>query len=86
MNGKLQTLLQAVQEETQYALEDAVMGQNVNRNLDGIIKRTVNAVLYRHNIKRSQIQIERQGGTFNVVVTLPPQGPIVQTVQLRFGQ
>ena len=85
MNRNLQNLLQTVQEETQYALEDAVMGQTINRNLDGIIKRTVNAVLYRHNIKRSQIHVERQGSTFNVVVTLPPQGPIVQTVQLRFG-
>ena len=84
MNHKMARLLQTVQKETQYALEDAVMGQNLNRNLDAVIRRTVNTVLYRNGIKKSQIQIEQQGGGFSVSVTLPPQGPIVQTVQLRF--
>ena len=84
MNHKMQRLLQTVQKETQYALEDAVIGQNLNRNLDATIKRTVSAVLYRNGIKKSQIQIEQQGGFFSVSVTLPPQGPIVQTVHLRF--
>lgn len=85
MNRKMQTLLQTVQEETQYALEDAIMGQNMSRNLDATIKRTVNAVLYRHGLKRSQINVERKGSSFAVSVTLPPQGPIVQTVRLRFA-
>ena len=85
MNQRMALLLKKVQEETQYALEDAVMGQNLNRNLDSTIRRTVNSVLYRHNIKRSQIHIEQSGGAFSVSVTLPPQGPIVETVRLQFG-
>ena len=86
MNRKMEKLLQAVQEETQYALEDAILGQNLNRNLEATIRRTVNSVLYRHGIKRSQVQVEQQGPGFSVSVTLPPQGPIVQTVRLRFGE
>lgn len=86
MNRKMEKLLQNIQEETQYALEDAVLGQNLNRNLDATIRRTVTAVLYRNGIKRSQIQVEQQGNGFAVSVTLPPQGPIVQTVRLRFGE
>ena len=84
MNHKMARLLQTVQRETQYALEDAVMGQNLNQNLDAVIRRTVSTVLYRNGVNRSQIHIEQQGGDFSVTVTLPPQGPIVQTVQLRF--
>ena len=86
MNRKMEKLLQIVREETQYALEDAILGQNLHSNLDATIRRTVNAVLYRHGIKRSQIQVEQQGSGFSVSVTLPPQGPIVQTVRLRFGE
>ena len=84
MNHKMQRLLQTVQRDTQYALEDAVLGQNLNQNLSAVIKRTVNAVLYRNGIKKSSIQVDQQGGSFAVSVTLPPQGPIVQTVHLRF--
>ena len=84
MNRKMQQLLQVVQRDTQYALEDAVIGQNVHRNLDAVIRRTVRDVLYKNGINKSQIQVEQQGSAFSVSVTLPPQGPIVQTVRLRF--
>ena len=85
MNPRATKLLQALQEDIQYALEDVVLGQNLHAGLPAQIKRTANSVLLRHNIRRSNIQVQQQGTGFVVSVTLPPQGPIVKEVRLRFG-
>lgn len=85
MNPKAQLLLQKLQEELQPALEDAVIGKTLHSDLKHQLKRTANSVLYRHAIHKSLIEVTQQGTTFSVTITLPPQGPIVQTVRLRFG-
>lgn len=85
MNPQKPALIQSIQNELQSALEDAVVGQTLRSGLKAQLKRTATSVLYRHNIRKSHIDVQQQGTTFSVTVTLPPQGPIVQTVQLRFG-
>jgi hypothetical protein len=85
MNPKAQRLIAGVEQEIQYALEDLVMGQNLHAGLGAQIKRTVHSILYRQNIRKSHIFVQRQGNGFVVTVSLPPQGPIVQTVQLNMN-
>ncbi len=85
MNPRATKLLQTLQQDIQHALEDVVLGQNLHAGLPGQIKRTVNSILLRNNIRQSTIQVQQQGTGFVVSVTLPPQGPIVQQVRLRFG-
>ncbi len=85
MNRKQQALLSQLQEDIGYALEDAVVGQVMRPSLVGQLKRTAQSILYKHNIRKSQIDVQQQGSGFVVQITLPPQGPIVQTVRLRFG-
>ena len=85
MNQKAQALISAIQEELGPALEDAVVGQNLHPRLKAQLKRTATSVLYRHAIRKSLIDVQQQGTTFSVTITLPPQGPIVQTIRLRFG-
>ena len=84
MNTRAQILLQTVKNEVSDALEDAVVAQNMSNGLQHLAKRTVQSVLYRHNIRRSQITVQLQRNGLVVHVVLPPQGPIVQTVRLRF--
>ena len=85
MNQKAEALILAIQEELQPALEDAVIGKPLHADLKHQLKRTANSVLYRHSINRSHIDVQQQGTTFSITVTLPPQGPIVRVVRLRFG-
>ena len=85
MNPRAQQLLASIEEEMQYALEDAVVGRNMSPNLKHQLKRTATNVLYQHNIRQSQISVQQQGSGFVVTVLIPPQGPIVETVRLRFS-
>lgn len=85
MNPKAQALILSLQRELQPALEDAVVGQILRSSLKEQLKRTATSILYRHGVRRSQIDVQQQGTNFSVTITLPPQGPIVQTVRLRFG-
>ena len=85
MNPRTQQLLQILEREMSDALDDAIVGQMMSSRLEPQIRRTIQSVLYRHNIRRSQINVQRQGSGFSVEITLPPQGPIVQTVVLRFS-
>jgi hypothetical protein len=85
MNSRAQKLLKTLQDELQYALEDAVVGQNMSASLTHQLKRTANNILYRHRITKAQITIQQQGSGFEVTVVIPPQGPIVQTVRLVFS-
>ena len=83
MNPRTQKLIADIEQEIQYALEDLVMGQNLHSGLGAQIKRTINSILYRQNIRKSQTQVERKGNGFVVTVFRPPQGPIVKTVRLN---
>ena len=85
MNPRAERLLATVQDELQFALEDAVVGQNLSAGLVHQLKRTAKNVLYRKNIKQSQIHVQQQGAGFVVTVLIPPQGPIVQMVRLRIS-
>lgn len=85
MNRKQQELLSQLQEDIGYALEDAVVGQVMRPSLVSQLKRTAQSILYKHNIRKSQIDVQQQGNGFVVQIVLPPQGPIVQTVRLQFG-
>ena len=85
MNPRAQQLLASIQEEMQFALEDAVVGRNMSPSLSHQLKRTATNVLYQHNIRQSQISVQQQGAGFVVTVLIPPQGPIVETVRLRFS-
>ena len=85
MNEKAKKKLEAMQEEIQYALEDLVIGQLRSPHLPGRMKRTIQGVLARHQIRNAKILISSQGSGYIVDLTLPPQGPIVTTVRLRFG-
>lgn len=84
MNPRAQLLLETINEEITVALEDTVIGQNMTTGLKHLAKRTVQSVLYRHNIHRSQINVQLQRNGLSVDVVLPPQGPIVRVVSLRF--
>jgi len=85
MNPKAQALINTIQEELQVALEDAVVGKTLRSYMTGQLKRTAQAVLIRHRIRQSQIDVQQQGNGFLVSILLPPQGPIVRAVRLRFG-
>lgn len=85
MNPKAQQLIEILQEEIQVALEDAVVGKTLRSYMVGQLKRTAQGVLIRHRIRDAQIEAKQIGAGFSVSITLPPQGPIVQTVRLRFG-
>lgn len=85
MNPRAQVLISSIQAELQPALEDSVVGQNLHHRLKAQLKRTATSVLYRHGIRKSLIDVQQQGTGFSVTITLPPQGPIVQTVRLRFA-
>ena len=80
-----QLLLNRLHEEIGLAMENAVVGQNMSTALVHQLKRTAQSILYKHNIRKSQIDVVQQRNGFVVTVTLPPQGPIVQTVRLQFG-
>lgn len=85
MNPRAQTLISKLQQELGPALEDAVIGKTLHSDLQHQLKRTANAILYRHSIRRAQIDVQQQGTAFSVTITLPPQGPLVQTIRLRFA-
>ena len=85
MNPAAQQLIHVLQEEIQYALEDAVVGKTLRPYMAGQLKRSAQGILIRHRIRNAHIEVTQQGAGFSVSITLPPQGPIVQTVRLRFG-
>ena len=85
MKKKYKEYIAQLQEEIQAALEDSTIGQIKNAHLPGRIKRTVQGLLLRHRIKNAQIKIFDAGNGYTVDVILPPQGPIVGQVHLRFG-
>lgn len=85
MNPAAQKLMQTLQEEIQFALENAVVGKILRPHMAGQIKRTAQGILIRHRIRNTHIEVVQRGAGFSVSITLPPQGPIVQSVCLRFG-
>ena len=85
MNPAAQKLIDTLQEEIQFALEDAVIGKTLRPYMMGQLKRTAQGILIRHRIRNANIHVSQQGTSFSVSITLPPQGPIVQAVRLRFG-
>ena len=85
MNPAAQKLMDTLQEEIQYELENAVVGKTLRPYMTGQLKRTAQGILIRHRIKSAHIHVVQKGPGFSVSITLPPQGPIVQTVCLRFG-
>ena len=85
MNPKAKALIESIEQELQVALEDAVVGKTLRSYMVGQLKRTAQAVLIRHRIRKSQIDVHQQGNGFLVSILLPPQGPIVRAVRLRFG-
>ena len=85
MNPAAQKLMDTLQEEIQFALENAVVGKTLRPYMAGQLKRTAQGILIRHRIRNANIQVTQQGSGFSVSITLPPQGPIVQAVCLRFG-
>ena len=85
MNPKAQALIENIQEELQIALDDAVVGKPLRPYMIGTLKRTAQAVLIRKQIRTSHINVVQHGTAFVVSITLPPQGPIVTAVRLRFG-
>jgi len=85
MNPAAQKLLDTLQEEIQFALENAVIGKTLRPYMTGQLKRTAQGILIRHRIRNANINVSQHGSGFSVSITLPPQGPIVQTVSLRFG-
>ena len=85
MNPKAEKLIASLQESLQFALEDTVIGQNLGPSLPHQLKRTATNILYRHNVKRSQINVQQQGAGYIVTIVIPPQGPIVQTVRLTIS-
>ena len=85
MNPAAQKLIDTLQEEIQFALENAVVGKTLRPYMTGQLKRTAQGILIRHRIRNADIQVTQQGSGFSVSITLPPQGPIVQAVRLRFG-
>jgi len=85
MNPKAQALIDTLRHEIQGALEDAVIGKPLRSYMSGQLKRTAQGVLIRHRIRNANINVQQQGSGFSVTITLPPQGPIVSVVRLRFG-
>ena len=85
MNPAAQKLIHTLQEEIQFALENAVVGKALRPYMVGQLKRTAQGILFRHRIRNAQIEVSQQGPGFSVSITLPPQGPIVKAVRLRFG-
>ena len=85
MNPAAQKLLDILQEEIQFALEDAVVGKTRRPYMTGQLKRIAQSILIRHRIRNASIKVSSRGTGFAVSITLPPQGPIVQAVSLRFG-
>ena len=85
MNPKAKALIDSIQQELQVALEDAVVGRPLRPYMIGTLKRTAQAVLIRKRIRSAQIDVVQQGTGFVVSITLPPQGPIVTAVRIRFG-
>ena len=85
MNPKAQALIESIQEELQAALDDAVVGKPLRPYMIGTLKRSAQAVLIRKGIRSAQIDAVQQGSGFVVSIILPPQGPIVTAVRLRFG-
>ena len=85
MTDKYTQYLEQLQEEIQVALEDVAVGQIKNAHLPGRLKRTVQGLLIRHRIRHSQIKIFDAGHGYTVDVIIPPQGPIVERIHLRFG-
>jgi hypothetical protein len=85
MNSKAQQLINTLQEEIQFALENAVVGKTLRSYMSGQLKRTAQGVLIRHRIRNAQIEAKQIGAGFSVNIILPPQGPFVQAVRLRFG-
>ena len=85
MNPAAEKLIHTLQEEIQFALENAVVGKTLRPYMSGQLKRTAQGILIRHRIRNANIQVVQQGAGFSVSITLPPQGPIVQAVRLRFG-
>ena len=85
MNEKTQKKLLLLQEEIQYALEDVAVGQIRSAHLPGRMKRTIQGILSKHRMRSTSINIVAQGSGYVIDVTLPPQGPIVQAIRLRFS-
>ena len=85
MNEKYKKYIEQLQDEIQSALEDTAVGQPKSAHLPGRLKRTVQALLIRHRIRNAQIKIFDAGNGYTVDVVLPPQGPIVERIHLRFG-
>ena len=85
MNPKAQQLINTLQEEILSALEDAVIGKTLRPYMAGQLKRTAQGILIRHQIRNAHIDVQQRDAGFSVSIQLPPQGPIVETVRLRFG-
>ena len=85
MNKRAEKLLAVLKQELQFALEDSIVGERLCSSLSHQLKRTATSILYRHNVKQFQIQIQQQGAGFIVTVLIPPQGPIVETARLTIS-
>ena len=85
MNPSAQKLIDTLQEQIHFALENAVVGKVLRPYMAGQLKRTAQGILFRHRIRNAQIKVSQKGSGFSISITLPPQGPIVETVRLRFG-
>lgn len=77
--------LQAVEDELDAALMNAMMGDPWGRSLQGRLETVSRAVLLRHGLGRAQVRVTGSRETVQVEVILPRTSPQVQRICLRFG-
>jgi hypothetical protein len=76
---------QALKTALQHAIEDAVIGERLDRALHGRVKTVARAILLRHGLGRAQVRTALVQGGLSVEIVLPTAGPRVGVIRFAFA-
>ena len=76
---------EALKTEIRHAIEDASIGERLDKSLLGRVKTVSRAILLRHGLKEARIHAELASEGLKVQIVLPAQGPRVGVIHLSFG-
>ena len=74
--------IEALKQELQIAMEDAVIGEIMRPSLVGRLKTIGRSILLRHGLRKSHVHVERQGNGFAIKVYLQQPGAVVREIWL----
>lgn len=78
--------MDALREELNFAVEDAMMGQPMNQHLAGRLQLAAFSVLHKHGLSHAKVRVSRQGAGMKVHIDMPPQVPTVRQIVLSVGR